>query len=193
MIRVTSNATSLDMPIILATRGTARASILSFAWGLAESTFFFFVPDIGLTFLAIRNHRTALRATVAALAGTLIGGALMYVWGLHAPEQARAFLVHIPGIHTPLVDAVHAQLRDRGLTAMLLGPLRGTPYKIYAVEWGALKGGPAAFLLMSIPARYVRFLLGVLACAALRRFLKPRRLAIFWIVFYGYYFWRFGW
>jgi membrane protein YqaA with SNARE-associated domain len=181
------------MPIILATRGTARASILSFAWGLAESTFFFVVPDVGLTFLAIRNYRTALRATVAALAGSLIGGALMYVWALHAPQYAPAFLVHIPGIHTPLVDAVHTQLRDQGLTAMLLGPLRGTPYKIYAVEWGALKGSLAAFLLMSIPTRYVRFLLGVLACAALDRLVTPWRLAIFWIVFYVWYFWRFGW
>jgi hypothetical protein len=175
---------------ILASRG---ALLFSFAWGLAEATFFFFVPDIILTFLAIRNFRTALRASLAALAGALIGGVLMYLWGLHATEQATAFLIHIPGIHAPLVDAVHGQLRDQGLTAMLLGPLRGTPYKIYAVEWGSLQGGLVAFLLVSIPARYVRFLLGVVFCAAFRRVLKPRWLAIFWIVFYVWYFWRFGW
>src|SRR5258706_1708194 len=73
VIRVTSNATSLGMPIILA----------SFVWGLAESSFFFFVPDVGLTFLALRNYRAALRATLAALAGALIGGALMYAWGFN--------------------------------------------------------------------------------------------------------------
>lgn len=170
-----------------------RIILASFAWGLAESTFFFFVPDVGLTFLAIRSYRTALRAALAALTGALIGGLLMYAWGLNAPEPAQAFLSHIPGIHAPLVEAVHGQLRDHGLAAMLLGPLRGTPYKIYAVEWGAMKGSLTAFLLMSIPARYVRFLLGVVMCAALRRFIDPKRLAIFWIVFYVWYFWRFGW
>jgi membrane protein YqaA with SNARE-associated domain len=170
-----------------------RIILASFAWGLAESTFFFFVPDVVLTFSALRNYRMALRAAIAALAGALIGGALMYAWGLNVPEHARAFLVHVPGIHAPLVDAVHGQLRDHGLTAMLLGPLRGTPYKIYAAEWGAMKGGIAAFLLLSIPARYVRFFLGAVVCAAFRRFLNPRRLAIFWIVFYVWYFWRFGW
>jgi membrane protein YqaA with SNARE-associated domain len=170
-----------------------RIILASFAWGLAESTFFFFVPDVVLTFSALRNYRMALRAAVAALAGALIGGALMYAWGLGAPEHARAFLVHIPGIHAPLVDAVHGQLRDHGFTAMLLGPLRGTPYKIYAVEWGTMNGGIVAFLLLSIPARYVRFFLGVVVCAAFRGFLNPLRLAIFWVAFYVWYFWRFGW
>src|SRR6266496_5734500 len=66
VIRVTSKATSLDMRNILASRG---ALLLSFFWGLAEATFFCFVPDVALTFLAIRNYRMALDASVAALAG----------------------------------------------------------------------------------------------------------------------------
>jgi membrane protein YqaA with SNARE-associated domain len=57
-----------------------RIILASFAWGLAESTFFFFVPDVVLTFSALRNYRMALRAAVAALAGALIGGTLMYAW-----------------------------------------------------------------------------------------------------------------
>ena len=161
----------------------------AFAWGLSEAIFFFFVPDVLLTFVAIKDYRIALRATGAALVGALIGGALMYAWGLNA----EPLLLHIPGIHAPLVDTVRAQLHDHGIAAMLFGPLRGTPYKIYAVEWGGNHGGLGVFLLVSIPARYIRFFLGVVVCAALRRVATPRRLAIFWVAFYVWYFWRFGW
>jgi len=129
---------------ILASRG---ALLLSFFWGLAEATFFCFVPNVALTFLAIRNYRMALDASVAALAGALIGGVLMCVWGLQAANHARAFLIHIPGIHVPLIDAVHGQLQTYGLTGMLVGPPRGTPYKIYAVEWARSKRGSPRFCL----------------------------------------------
>ena len=169
------------------------AGILSFAWGFAEATFFFFVPDVGLTFLALQSRWIAFQGTVAALAGALLGGALMYLWGLRAPESARAFLGRVPGIHTPLVDSVRTHLQHDGLVAMLFGPLRGTPYKIYSVEWGALKGGFTSFLLISIPARYTRFLISAMVCGALQRLVEPWHLALFWLLFYVFYFRRFGW
>ena len=81
----------------------------------------------------------------------------------------------------------------RGLAAILLGPLRGTPYKIYAVEWGAMHASFAGFLLISIPARYLRFLASVLIASAARRFVRSWALTCAWAAFYAYYFWRLGW
>ena len=166
---------------------------LAWGWGLAEATFFFLVPDVYLTFVALRGLRAGLKAAAAALGGALMGGSLMYFWGLHSPHMALAFLSHIPGIHDPLIARARVQLEGRGLVAVLLGPLQGMPYKIYAVQWGVLHGSWGAFLLVSIPARAGRFLLSVLVPFALRRFVRPWALACAWTAFYISYFWTFGW
>jgi len=166
---------------------------LAFAWGFAEATFFFVVPDVCLSFAALWNPRVALKASVAALAGALAGGSLMYAWGSHSPQTARLFLSHIPAIHLALISQVKEQLDCRGLVAILLGPLRGTPYKIYAVQWGAMHASFAGFLLISIPARYLRFLTSVLIVSAARRVARLCALAYAWATFYALYFWGLGW
>ena len=66
--------------------------VLSVLWGLAEATVFFLVPDILLTALGCRALASALKATVAALAGALIGGTAMYLLGYNSPDEARSFL-----------------------------------------------------------------------------------------------------
>ena len=84
----------------------------------------------------------------------------------------------------------------------MLGPLKGIPYKIYAAEWGARGGSFFMFMLISIPARYVRFFLSAVGARAITRLIEPLThhrapvelflLTIFWIVFYAFYFSRFG-
>ena len=175
-------------------KGLSRGpALLAFAWGFAEATFFFFVPDVVLSFLALRGVPMALRASVAALLGALIGGAAMYAWGSAAAPSARAFLTYIPGIHADLVSSVNGQIAAEGWLAVLLGPVRGTPYKIYAIEWGAAHGSLLTFLAVSVPARYIRFLGSTLLAGAFRQWLRPWFLALLWIVFYAFYFAKFGW
>jgi membrane protein YqaA with SNARE-associated domain len=179
------------------------ATAAGFAFGLAEATLFFIVPDLLLTMLACRALRPALKATLAALAGALIGGAIMFTLGANSPNDARSLLDLVPGINPSLIAAVEAQVRDRGLIAMMLGPIKGIPYKIYAVEWGARRGSFTDFLMVSIPARGVRFLLTAVAARIIARILEPLTrhrartemvlLALFWIVLYSFYFARVGW
>ena len=183
-------------------RGRA-ATMLAFVWGIAEATFFFLVPDVLLTLMACRAIRPALKGTVAALAGALIGGVAMCVFGYYSPGEARSFLDYVPAISPALIASVEADIDRHGLLSLMLGPLKGTPYKIYAVEWGARAGSFAGFLLISIPARYVRFFLASLLARALARIIEPftkRRVrievlifALVWIGFYSFYFSRFGW
>jgi membrane protein YqaA with SNARE-associated domain len=177
--------------------------VLAFAWGLAEATFFFIVPDVLLTLIACRALKPALKATLASLVGALAGGALMYAFGAREPDGARAFLDHVPAISPALLTRVTDQINESGLVAVLIGPLKGIPYKIYAVAWGARGGSFLAFLLISIPARYIRFLLATLAARGIARLIQPltnRRaaieisiLTIIWVAFYSFYFERFGW
>lgn len=182
---------------------SSRAALtIAFAWGFAEATFFFIVPDVLLTLIACRAFRPSLKATVPALVGALTGGALMYAFGVHEPHTARVFLDHVPAIGPALITRVAGQMNEGGLTAVLLGPMKGIPYKIYAVEWGARGESLVAFLLISIPARYVRFFLATVAARAIARLLKPLThhraaietsiLAVIWVAFYSFYFSRFG-
>lgn len=165
---------------------------LAAAWGLAEATLFFVVPDVALGFLALRSRRVALAACLWAFAGALVGGALMYAWGRSSPDGAEAALAKVPAIDERTIRRVRGELERSGALAVALGPLRTTPYKIYAVEAGALELPPAAVLAASVPSRLVRFLLTVLVVTLLVRYpmrgwsLDRQRLALglFWVAIY---------
>ncbi len=170
-------------------------------WGFAEATFFFLVPDVWLSFLAIESFTLGVAGSLAALAGALNGGALMWMYGRRSPMNAFTFLMRIPGIGARLTTEVREQAARRGLMALFLGPARGIPYKIYAVQNGATSRSLVAFLLVSIPARYLRFIGAVGAFWLASRYLmaglgldmKRVVVALFWIAFYAWYFRKFGW
>ena len=82
----------------------------------------------------------------AAIVGALLAGIVMYAAAGSMTEALRSWLVHLPGIHSSLLQRVQLQLAEHGLGALLVGPALGIPYKIYAVEWGARHGNCALFL-----------------------------------------------
>ena len=180
-----------------------RDDWIAAAWGLAEGTLFFIVPDVFLSWLALERPRRACVASLFATLGALCGGALMFAWGAAQPEAAREVLVALPGIRPELLDSVRSSLAEHGPLALFGGPLRGVPYKLYAAEWGGLGGnggnfggGLAGFLLMSVPARALRFLLVVGLASLVRRRLLARcslkacralHVAL-WLAFYAWYF-----
>ncbi len=175
--------------------GVTRWDLAAFAWGLAESTFFVLVPDVLLTAMALKEPRRAQRACLFAVAGALLGGGLMYTAGLHAPEGARRFLLYLPGIHPGLLETVRANLQDYGLMALFLGPLRGIPYKIYATLSGAAGIHLLPLMLVSIPARLLRFSLLSALAGLCGRGLRPLSVrwqfmihGALWTGFYAAYF-----
>ena len=177
-------------------RAVALSQGAAFAWGLAEATFFFIVPDVLLTWLALNRPRLALGGCVAALIGALLGGAVMWCWGLADIDSARAALDRVPAISPQMMQAVRGDLFDRGVLATFLGPLTGTPYKIFAVEAGALGTNLALFLLISVPARALRFIVLTLLAAGIAGAVGPRLslssqraiLTMLWVAFYIWYF-----
>jgi membrane protein YqaA with SNARE-associated domain len=175
------------------------ANLVALAWGFAEATLFFIVPDVWLTWLALRSGRTAGRACLWALAGALAGGLVMYAWGAAAAESARATVAHVPAVGQSMVEDVGKEIRDVGAWAVFIGPVTGTPYKLYAVQAGALGLSLPAFLLASAAARLGRFAavtsLAVIANHILAGWPLAGRQAlhiVLWAAFYGWYFWRFG-
>jgi membrane protein YqaA with SNARE-associated domain len=171
------------------------ALLASLAWGFAEATFFFFVPDILLSLIALYRPRVAYVGCVCATLGAILGGLLMYYAGVFHYDGAVAFLDLIPAINHDLILSVRQALSDTGLLALLLGPTQGVPYKIYAVEAGSLGMSLLAFVLVSIPARFVRFAFVTGAAHVFGRLMGrfPRRYAVAvvtgcWILVYVVYF-----
>ena len=165
---------------------------LGFLWGFAEATVFFIVPDVLLTWIALRGIRPALRTCGTTLLGALLGGTLMWIWGSNNVEAANSILDHVPAISLAMIDSVHNDLATDGLGSMLLGPLLGTPYKIYAVQGGALGVNLLGFIAMSVPARLLRFVGLTIFAAWVAHLIGPRwsrqakqRLHIAaWLAFY---------
>lgn len=90
--------------------------LAAFLWGLAEATFFFVIPDVLLSFVAILDWPRTWKHVLAAIAG------------------ARAAVPHFPFIRESMFRKVSGGFRRQAWLSMLLGSVSGVPYKLYAVE-----------------------------------------------------------
>ncbi|HVI58067.1 MAG TPA: hypothetical protein VM619_04225 [Luteimonas sp.] len=172
-----------------------RAQAVALAWGFAEATLFFVVPDVWISRLALSSRRAALLGCASALAGAVVGGLLLYAL---APRHGSALLAlfdQLPAIGPGLVERVRGQLQALGGAGLVVGGFSGAPYKLYAVQAPAAGVGWLAFIAGSVVARGTRFLAVALLAGGLARWLAPRLGAArllrawlaAWVVFYAVY------
>jgi membrane protein YqaA with SNARE-associated domain len=178
--------------------------VIGFAWGLAEATLFFIVPDVWIGWVALVARRAAWAVLVCTLAGALVGGALTYtVATTTAPATSASILDSVPTVDRDAIERVSSETEEHGPRSVVYGPLRmGTPYKLYARAAGVQEESLASFLFWSIPGRLERFLpltaIAILAGLALRRWIgaRPRTAlslyAAIWTAFYAVYVVRIG-
>ena len=170
-------------------------NLIAFLWGFAEATLFFVVPDVGLSILALQGSTAGLVAAGYAVLGALVGGTLMWYWGQADLERVAAILHRIPLIPAEDIEKVQADMARSGAAAMFLGPMSGIPYKIYAA-YGHRFTSFGVFLLVSIPARGIRFvIISLMIPFIYDRFFpglsdasRMVSLLIFWIAVYIFYF-----
>lgn len=175
--------------------------IASFLWGFSEATLFFIVPDVLLTYVAVRSLKKSLYGVLFAISGALIGGSLLYYVGIGHHEEMINVLERIPAINGEIIERVENDLVESGPYAILVGPLSGTPYKIFATQSYDAGIDYFSFFMVSIPARGIRFVFSALAShlifttvlKRLRLKYKYLALTLFWIAFYGFYFTAMGW
>ena len=170
--------------------------LAAFLWGLAEATFFFVIPDVLLSFVAILDWPRTWKHVLAAIAGALLGGALLFHWASVDSAGARAAVTHVPFIRERMFRKVSSGFRRQGWLSMLLGSVSGIPYKLYAVEAPKFTS-PFEFLLLTPPSRAVRFLLVWAGFGTAASWLRKRhgwpfsRLlkmhAAVWIASYAFY------
>ncbi len=169
---------------------------IAILWGFAEGTLFFFVPDVFLSAAGLVDSRRSVIACFYTLAGSLLGGTVMYFWGIKDPVGILQALDAIPGISLGMIGKVQTDLADLGAWGVFKGPLGGVPYKIYASQAHPAGVGLVWFLLASIPARLGRFLAVTYVAPKVIKLLGPKRstkqnmaiLLVAWAVFYVFYF-----
>jgi len=137
--------------------------------------------------------RRALIHVAAIVAGALLAGAVMFSWAASGPA-ARQAVAHVPLVTPAMVERAESDYRHFGIWAASKGPVRGIPYKVYAVE-APEHSSLWSFLLISIPARAWRLLIvwlvfggaGLCLRKLRRASLVPALHALFWIGVYVVY------
>ena len=166
---------------------------LAFLWGFAESTLFFILPDVLLSFVAMFRPRRAFAHLIATLMGAVLGGSVMYIWAMHG-GGARHAVARVPAVSPVMFERAKQDWIRHGAWGMSLGPIRGIPYKVYAIE-APIQSTLLDFVLFTVPARLWRFLVvwlgfagtGLLLRKLGRTTLAPALHAAFWIVTYAIY------
>ncbi len=171
-------------------------SVLSAVWGFAEGTIFFILPDVLLSYLALKKNEPIIRYAVFALIGALIGGSLLYWLGANFHSTWWHIIESVPAINQELMQKVATWMEADGIKAILLGPTQGLPYKTFAVQAYSSDISYWQFVVISIPARLLRFLaiayLARLFVKTLaKKYSRESQMAIWglvWVVSYLVYF-----
>lgn len=180
----------------VSTRAATGAVLLAFAWAFAEASFFFIVPDVFLTRVALTDLRRALRLGVVAMAGALLGGTLIW-WMANHGGAVQLFRVFgwLPGINDLLIWTVGREVMDHGASALFVGALKGQPFKLFVVSGSILKVPLGQFLAYAALARLGRFWMTSALAAACGHLLQRKSARVrhqlhvlFWIGFYALYF-----
>ncbi|MCX7358071.1 MAG: hypothetical protein NT015_08020 [Alphaproteobacteria bacterium] len=166
-------------------------------WGVAEATLFFFVPDVLLSYVGLKQGaKAAVRASIIAAVGASAGGVIMYLWSTTDPATARDAVLAVPAISEAMVGRAEQGMAENWFLATFLGPLTSTPFKVFAMLAPHAGASLPAFALAAIAARLPRFLIvsiGVsLVGRALSRWLSQRQLLWVligaWLLFYAVFF-----
>jgi len=177
---------------------TKIIAFISFVWALCEATFFFVIPDVWLSFATVEGLKTGFKNILIAVLGALLGGLIMYLWGKNDVQSALVFIAKIPTHSESMILTIEHLIEKNGLMGIFQGPIKGLPYKVFATFYGAHSYSLPLFLLLSIPARAMRFVLTVIVSHIISNYAmknsskgKKRLVLLFlWMIFYSFYLFR---
>ncbi|PCJ99185.1 MAG: hypothetical protein COA45_07035 [Zetaproteobacteria bacterium] len=178
-----------------------KTRVVSFVWGFAEATFFFFVPDIWLTRIAVTDLKEAVINAFITLIGALIGGTVLYILASISFDYIRQALDFVPAISKNMIDQAGEQMQNANpVKVIIMAGFTGLPFKIYAAWSGHLALSVPVFILISAVARIGRFLFLIFVIygtkSVLKSYMSTKNLlwlhTVLWICFYCYYFFKMG-
>ena len=169
---------------------------LALFWGFAEGTFFFIVPDLIISFVAIFDIKKSLRHIIAVLIGSLLAGTLMYYSAASNFKEMTSAVLKVPFVTDKMNEQVKKDFEKYGCWALCVGPTSGIPYKLYAINAPKYISF-SSFAIITIPARIERLILTWFMFSVLGIVLNRRRknktltgtiiFAVYWIAVYIIY------
>ncbi|MDQ4024032.1 MAG: 1-acyl-sn-glycerol-3-phosphate acyltransferase, partial [Actinomycetota bacterium] len=154
-----------------AAAGSRAALVVMAAWAVAEALAWPVIPDFLLLPLVVLAPRRWMHLFAAALAGSLLGGAISYAAG--STEAGRLLLEHAPLVTDRMIAEAAQRLGDDGGRALLSQPLAGIPYKVFSYQAAPAGVTGAELVAFSAIARGARFLAIAGIGAAAGRWLRP--------------------
>ena len=156
-----------DRPPSAAARWLERWGVAgSFAWGLAEATLFFVIPDVIVGAVALFVPRKAVWAATAAIGGAVLGGVVLFSWAQASESSARDAILAVPAIHPWMLTQAGRQLSENGSLFILAAAFTGIPYKVLALEMTAHGWSLPSLAAWTVPARALRFAMVAALAAA---------------------------
>lgn len=129
---------------------------LGFLWGFAEGTFFFIIPDVLISIVAVFSPRQGRKQVLSVLLGAMTAGAFLFALTRAAPTPTRAVVARVPFIPAGMFRVARQDLDAEGVWGIVRGTQRGIPYKVY-VTLAADRASWIEFLRASMRARLGRF------------------------------------
>lgn len=133
-------------------------SWIVFLLTVCESIFLFIPPEVFMTPPIIANKKRALPITLAAAAGSLVGGALAYMIGMFLFDSLGVWLVQNFATMEKF-EMAQELFRTHGVFIIVLSALTPIPYKLMAMCAGFLGFPVLLFLAVSAIFRTGRFAL----------------------------------
>lgn len=170
---------------------------LAFIWGFSEATFFFIIPDILFSGLAINHVKKAAVTLIYAVFGALIGGTLLYFLPYFIDASLlKKYLISLPFLSEAMVETIDKGMAFQPYQTLFTSGFIGIPYKVYAVFSGLHQLNFFLFLGISLIMRFFRFsttlLITFIGSFLLKRYVSLRIVYVVWlslvILFYGSYF-----
>ena len=181
-------------------RDERSAAQAGFWWGLAEGLFFFIIPDVYISFATLFALRAGAVAWLCSIAGSLVAIPIIYLLVVVLGVDYPGFLRALPAISGTMIEQTGARMASLGLPYTPFLAFGGVPLKVYAASAFSLGFSLGAVLVWTVFARIVRIAPTYVVAAAIRLLFgsridaRPRfwltGFALFWLVFYGFYFAR---
>lgn len=171
-------------------------NLAALAWGFAEATLFFVVPDVILGWVGVRRGvRPAVIACLFAALGAMIGAAATYQWSAARPAEAAAVIEQVPAIPAGAVADARDRMREGPwILVATLGSVSNQPFKLFAAAAPQAGISMPAFVAATPLIRLPRFVLNAVAFGLIGAFLRrrgwsERRIAVLfvsgWTAFYA--------
>ena len=133
---------------------------------ICESIFLFIPPEVFMTPAIIANRRRAFPITMAAILGSIIGGAISYMIGMWLFDSVGMFLINNFSSMENF-NTAHALFIKHGALIIMLSAISPIPYKLMAICAGFMGFPVLVFMAISAIFRSARF---AIVGAALWRF-----------------------